>query len=496
MKKKIILSICLVMMLLGGSVFANSSIYLYDTSWDLSINGEKVPIYENENTHYIKVNILTNFGVEALFNAEKREVQLYYTNTPKREGTFEIKSKEERQLVSKRIGKVNSTDLKTVINKQIVPSINVNDEMYIPIDFLKMWGTVNKNMELKEYSVVFIPTQAPIFLNANEDLFKTKAGNFFGFANNLGLMKIQPMYEDAGQFHNGLAAVKTNGKWGYINFQGKMIIAPMFDKAFSFNENSAIVAKEISTNIYQYGLIDKYGNFILEPSFGKIREFKEELAAICIGNPNMGKWGFINEKGTFVIPPSYLAVNDFLSNYTTVKNNNGMWQLIDDENDIVDDEEYVWASSYASDMMLVDNGEEKYYCNKRGKKEVEYEDVFGDDDAFDYNIKMNSYKNSFFTSYNDNEVCVYREISEDGTYQYGLMDEDGDIVKKPFASYIYEFKDGYAIVRFGDESNGKFGIIDMDGDIVVSPIYDKIENVYLNRFYGVLDGKVNYIERY
>jgi len=41
---------------------------------------------------------------------------------------------------------------------------------------------------------------------------------------------VEPIFEWAESFHDGLALVKTGGKWGFIDNTGKMVIEPQFDQ--------------------------------------------------------------------------------------------------------------------------------------------------------------------------------------------------------------------------------------------------------------------------
>ena len=54
---------------------------------------------------------------------------------------------------------------------------------------------------------------------------------------------IEPQYEAAASFNEGLAAVKQNGKWGYIDETGAMVIQPKYDWAGYFREGVAVVGK-------------------------------------------------------------------------------------------------------------------------------------------------------------------------------------------------------------------------------------------------------------
>jgi len=79
-----------------------------------------------------------------------------------------------------------------------------------------------------------------------------KKGSKYGYVDNNGKIVINPEFDLAMEFSEGLAAVMifitdTNSrlgytnKWGYIDKTGKMDIKPQFDLAFRFNKESAMV---------------------------------------------------------------------------------------------------------------------------------------------------------------------------------------------------------------------------------------------------------------
>ncbi|MGI6028053.1 MAG: WG repeat-containing protein [Candidatus Heteroscillospira sp.] len=83
---------------------------------------------------------------------------------------------------------------------------------------------------------------------------------------------VSPKYEAVGNFSDGLAAVKQDGKWGYIDESGKMAISPRFDYAGQFSEGVAVVAElketvhgegteyEYTDIYYELNLVDTDGN--------------------------------------------------------------------------------------------------------------------------------------------------------------------------------------------------------------------------------------------
>jgi hypothetical protein len=64
-----------------------------------------------------------------------------------------------------------------------------------------------------------------------------------------GSIVIKPQFDWAGQFSEGLAVVKIQGKRGYINKKGDAVILPGFSRAEEFSEGLAIVLVDGNTAI-------------------------------------------------------------------------------------------------------------------------------------------------------------------------------------------------------------------------------------------------------
>lgn len=79
-----------------------------------------------------------------------------------------------------------------------------------------------------------------------------------------GEIIIEPQFDLAGHFSDGLAAVKLNGKWGYIDKDGKTVISPQFDQAVPFQNGLAQVV--VRSSPPKFGYVDKTGKYIWEPT--------------------------------------------------------------------------------------------------------------------------------------------------------------------------------------------------------------------------------------
>ena len=88
------------------------------------------------------------------------------------------------------------------------------------------------------------------------------AGYKYGFIDKTGNFKINPQFDHARDFHNGLAAVKKEKEWGYVNSKGEWIVNPQFDKARPFGTSRAMVKKG-----GEWGWIDNKGKYVINPQF-------------------------------------------------------------------------------------------------------------------------------------------------------------------------------------------------------------------------------------
>ena len=95
-------------------------------------------------------------------------------------------------------------------------------------------------------------------------------------------------------------------KWGYIDREGKIVIEPQFDKAFSFDNGLALARR----NEKKKGYINTEGEFVIEPQVDPpfyISALSNGLAVLKIDD----KYGYINAKGEVVIEPRFDDARSF-----------------------------------------------------------------------------------------------------------------------------------------------------------------------------------------
>ncbi len=95
-----------------------------------------------------------------------------------------------------------------------------------------VYGLYDEDMKLQcelECSDVDILTQ--------DEIIAVQIGKMWGFVNTDGETVIEPEYEEAKSFSNGIAAVKHDGKWGFIDLDGNLVITYQFSDSGYFNSD-------------------------------------------------------------------------------------------------------------------------------------------------------------------------------------------------------------------------------------------------------------------
>ena len=148
--------------------------------------------------------------------------------------------------------------------------------------------------------------------------------NQWGYLDETGEVVVEPKYDNACGFHEGLASVRRNGKWGWINQRGEEVIKPLYENA------------------------GKFSNGIASAEFG-------------------GKWGWINKTGKIVIGFEYDWVMSFRNDGAAAVKKSNKWGWINMQGEVVIPFEFDKVDGYEEGLVRVTKGTNTYYINKFGK---------------------------------------------------------------------------------------------------------------------------------
>jgi TPR repeat protein len=97
--------------------------------------------------------------------------------------------------------------------------------------------------------------------------FDVKKGDFVFYKPD-GSLAILEKFDDAKPFYRGFAPVKKGKLWGFIDTTGKWIIQPQYENAWQFSEGLALVRMNEKNAISnRYAFIDSTGKMIIPPMF-------------------------------------------------------------------------------------------------------------------------------------------------------------------------------------------------------------------------------------
>jgi serine/threonine protein kinase len=304
--------------------------------------------------------------------------------------------------------------------------------------------------------------------NFSEGLAKVRIGDVqtgkYGFIDKEGRMIIATQFDDAESFSEGLALVRVGnweaGKRGYINKEGKMVIALEFDYAMSFSEGLALV-RVGNWETSKYGYINKEGKIVIVPQFDEARPFFEGLAPVRIGDDKTGKWGFINKKGEMIISPQFDKAYPFFEGLAGVRlgdDKTGKWGFINKKGEMIVSPQFDDAFAFFEGLAPVRIGDDttgKFgFINKKGEITISPQ--------FDLALL-------FF------EGLAPVRIGDDKTGKWGFINKKGETIIPPQFDAADPFFEGLAAIRIGDDETGKWGFINKDGKIVINPQFAEVE---------------------
>ncbi len=192
----------------------------------------------------------------------------------------------------------------------------------------------------------------------NEGLALVKIGGHSGFIGKTGETVIEPQFGDASQpFFDGLAMVQAaTGKCGYIDRFGRYEIEPVYDWACPFSEGIALVRVA-----GKYGYITKNGTFLVEPRYEHANSYSEGHAGVYDGD----RWYVLNRSGAIAFGP-FGSAGEFREGVANVWHEGGE-ALLRSDGTIVSPRGVDWLSQYFSCGRIEFSRSDKYgYLDRDG----------------------------------------------------------------------------------------------------------------------------------
>ena len=288
--------------------------------------------------------------------------------------------------------------------------------------------------------VVPPPTIEPL----GPPLFVVQVGGKDGFINREGEIVIEPTFQKAYPFRDGLAAVQVGGLWGFIDTNGDFAIKPQFIDVGLFSEGLVKVRVKAYTD--PWGYVDKTGKMVIEPQYDCADQFRNGIA--MVGHQTSGS------KVTSRIADVGIECD---------------YHFIDRTGAIVADPDPThYASGEAGELIPFTKDGLVGYVNAQGEVVIQPRFKAG-------------------MAFSDGLACALEDSL------FGFIDKTGAWVISPRFAYASNFSEGLAGVPLGAKG---WGFIDKAGEIVIPA---KFSWVYEGFRHGiakvVVDGKSGYVDK-
>ena len=271
-------------------------------------------------------------------------------------------------------------------------------------------------------------------------LYPVRVQDKWGFINPTGTLVIEPQFDYAGSFNEGLAKVEINEMNGFINTTGDYIVKPIYQYAGHFSEGLAEVMNDMKR-----GFVDKSGTLAIPLQFDGVWSFADGLVRISMNK----QYGYADRHGVTIIPPQYTQAGHFGNGLACVQKGE-KWGFINPSNEWVIEPQYDEAKSFTEGLAAVKTGEKWGYINPLGTFVI---------------------KPRFEQAYFFNEGLAV--VQEDGQQSY--IDTSGKIVITGHYDLIMPFSEGRAVVV----KNYRYGYIDVNGKLVTKIIYNNASGFHL-----------------
>lgn len=212
------------------------------------------------------------------------------------------------------------------------PDLIDNGEALYPVQVDGQWGYIDASGDL------VIEPRFDRAWTFSDGLALVQVGDRFGYVYPDGQFAVEPRFHDALFFSEGLAPVQIdNGNWGYIDARGEFVVEPRFQLSPSTVEKHGAADEDglVPTRTGdQYGFREPDGDQRIEARFDNAWYFSDGLARVRVDD----RWGFIGTDGEWVVEPRFDRAWDFVDGIAMVQ--------IDGRTGYIDrDGEYVWEPS-------------------------------------------------------------------------------------------------------------------------------------------------------
>ena len=276
----------------------------------------------------------------------------------------------------------------------------------------------------------------------SDGLIVVKKDDKCGYADIYGNIVIEPYWEDANPFDNGLAIVKYGFGTAYIiDRTGKSVIGSRWYGIVREGDFFHVMNYDYSASKVKLGLIDNKGTIILEAKYDDV----DVLTNSCVAAKTGDKYVLYNMQGIEILEIQCKSIRG-INNRLIVVENGDKYALYDSEGKALSGFVYDSVGYASEDLVSVSMEGKSGYVDLDGNVVIDL-----------------IYDNTFsFTKEGIARVQVNEKV--------GCIDKEGNI-SIPFEyEELGSFRDGKVIAK----KDGKWGLIDLNNNVLISFEYDKL----------------------
>jgi len=337
----------------------------------------------------------------------------------------------------------------------------------------------NDSVQIRVTNEAEVPEASPSTLaDATDPLFPIRKDWRWGYMNREGKVVIEPRYDDASCFFEGLAAVKLGDKWGYVDRRGMLVIPAQFAMAGRFSSGRAAVIRRSDVRWpLRVGHIDATGKMIIKPDFfgGRDADFRDGLALVRPkGAPIVGLLGFakrnryIDTSGAFAFDTVFDHAKPFSDGLAKVWKD-GKVMYIDTSGNVVLDVTRLHVTGDFSEGLASfaeSAGPDAQYGFINRKGDVVVAPICSRACGFSEGLA------AIAVDILDFEWLLHEKCL--AITRWGYVDTRGTLIVEPSFAVAHRFSEGLACVSL--EEGGKRGFIDRTGKMVIKPQFDSAAN--------------------
>lgn len=302
----------------------------------------------------------------------------------------------------------------------------------------------------------------------HEGIAPAMEGDRWGFINRSGVWVVEPTYEKVLQGSGGRFAVRIDGRWGFANSSGKVVIKPIYDDAQRFSDGVAAVRKDGT-----WGYIGPTGREEIKFEFLRATVREGGFAAVQESFEDGPAWAVLDGRGE--VMSLVLPKKDDIDADANEGATNDTAEVTDEEPESASS-----ATAFSEGYTISQVGKSTYAIGRLLDKVLgPYKDMRpfrnglaavtldGESWRFVDTEGKNAIPGSFDAVRDFSEGAAPVRIGD----KWGYVDRAGKMLLEPAYDDAYPFREGLALVRQGE----KRGFVRMaDGRIAewLAPTYD------------------------